>query len=352
MKLQLLAGLGVLMLSGCAAVPQQEALDLAASGAKTTAAASASLQGMAKDVSALSERTLIEDTLVDCDVALRPRKPKAPPPPVSCAPGTMPSDATMSANRNLARVISKRSQMFDALGDAYGAFDAEASYDARGDLEGAIGELGQAGQNLSTAFAIAGSPLSTASLSAITPIAARIGGLSAQEAQKRRLIAASQSIKAAVKLSKDAVEKEAGLYAAIAGTLETRRTALIDRLLRSRMIDPKVPMQAFAADLGVTLSPDLKSNNPRLLAAARATARYRAHAATLARQQVYLKLAATLEKLAAQHDAFEKEVVNSSKLQFDQALAELQFWVEALAKLEAASDPDLASKVTTKGDAP
>lgn len=343
-----IASLLALALGACSAAPSKEALELAAAGTKTTAAASLSLRGIATDVEALSERTVVEDTLSDCEIALRPRGPNDPAPLVTCAPGQLPSDETIEANRSLARVVSARVKMFDALGKAYGALDAEGSYDARADLEGAVADLGGAAKGLSGALAAAGSPL-TAGIGLITPIATHVAGLAAQEAQKKRLKEASRSIKGAVTLTKEAVSKEAALYGSISVTLDKRKIALGDKLLRAGIVDPKPPVQAFVGELGLGLAPGLKADDPRLVATSRAVSRYRGHMASLVRRNAYLKLEAVLAALIEQHDAFEKEVDNSSQIRLDQAINELLFWADALAKLEAASDAGLAAKIQAGG---
>lgn len=337
MKRLIAASLAILSLTACGSVPVKPALDLAASGKTLTKAASASLSEVSKDISAVAERQQVRSTLERCSAAIQAAAAKKPPVTPVCEPAQLPPDDLIEANRKLAALMYGRAEMFDALNGAYGALEAEANYKAGADMEGAITELGGTATQLAGLAQTAGLP-PLPGLDLIVPMVAHVGGLAAERAQRERLIQASRAIRGAALATQAAVQGEARLYGAISVRIDDNRARVTDALIVAGFVDPKPAMQAFMSDMGVTLAPDLKVDNARLISMSRAVNLYRSHAAAKARAQSYLKLDAALGQLIKAHVKFEQDAASPSP-DLDGAIAELKYWTDALGKLQAAAQP-------------
>lgn len=340
MKPIILACLGVLGLAACGSAPVKPALALANSGKTLTVAASASLSDVSRDIAAVPERQQVRSTVERCLSEMQTAATQKRPP--ACDPSPIPPDAVIESNRKLAALMYGRADMFSALTDAYGALEAEAHYDARSDMEGAITDLGGSAQRLSGLAQSAGLG-ALPGLDLIVPITAHLGGLMAEQAQKKRLVEASKAIKGAVTATKAAVHGEASLYARIASDVDANRAHVNDALLAAGLADPKPALNAFLAGLQTALPPDAKADDPRLISASRAVTSYDSYAASKARSQTYLKLEAALGKLIKAHEEFEADKTPNS-FDIDNAVAELKFWGDTLARLQAAADPKEAGK--------
>lgn len=339
-----LAGLG-----GCASVPRDAAVTLSQTGQRATSASQNALQGLSADVQQVAVRQLVRTALIQCAAqdAAKAKGPTAPPAaPRGSAVAAQPFAATAPcpvaelgeaglaadrANQNLAQVILLRVKAVSALGDAYGAFADEAKYNARGELEAALGSLDAQVNTLTAGLQALGAP--GLSLVAIEPLVNAGAGAFADRAQARRLRAASQRIHAALQALIKAMSAEADLYGQVAQPIADNRARVMDQLLASGVADPVATLAAFEAPLTSAPPKSLSADDRSAVAAARTIVRYQAQHDTATVAESYRLNIKTLQALSDAHSKFEAGqplTLEAASADIDQ----LTGWVTAVKPLE------------------
>lgn len=319
-------------LAGCAAVPKQAALNLAAAGDGATGAMRSSLIGLSDDVAGMPERRAVKMTLDKCRATLATPNPGGGPP--TCDPVRIPA-ANTTASLKLQQALTQRANAYAALGKAYEALAAEADYDARGDVETALGQLFDSTNALGATLGLEALP----QVQIAERVGTRLAGLGAEQAQRRRLVEASAQIRRAVEALRKANTVEAGLYGEIATAMADSHAAVEDSLLRDGFIDPRPSVQAFVTGLGYGLAPTIGASDPRLVATARTLSASRADASARAAAAVYTKTDAVFAALIRKHEAFEHDRPGPS---LDRALEDLHFWNGVLIDLRSSHPPEKA----------
>ncbi|NBW09624.1 MAG: hypothetical protein EBR82_16525 [Caulobacteraceae bacterium] len=323
-----------LVLAGCASVPREPAAALAKAGQTTTAATQQSLEGVAKEVGGITERQLVRAAIVQCEATLA----QTPPPPVTqaCIPPVWSPAAEQAdlANQKLAAVIVLRTKAIGQLNAAYAAFQAEAEYGARTDLEGAISELSGTVNTLSGAVTALTGGAATPLL-ALAPIVQRLAGETADAAQRRRLMQASAALRQIDGRLVSAMTAESAVFENISATLLENRSRTADVLLASGFTSPLPTVSDFLARNDLGGLGDVKAADRRAVVAARTLTAYRARRGIVTANAVYEANIKALGELIQQHERFEKdEGVSLDSLTF--TLGELTAWAELLSSLDQA----------------
>lgn len=311
----------IAFLVGCAQAPRSEALKLAESGKAATGASATSMRELSSDVGLIVERNMVRFSVASC--------------PTQCAPRavTDPIVAAAEKDRKLANVVLLRAKAFQALGQAYDAFAAEARFEARQQTEAAISNLFTQVNGLGVALAAAGqSPL--AALSLVGPLAQKAGGVFAEQQQATRLKSASVKIRLANEQLKVALSEEKAIYTGVRADLEANKRNVVDALLAAGVADPVPPLKEFNASLG--LGTPEKPPLPAAFALARTRSNYRTWALGQSAEGVYAANIEAMDKLIAEHRAFEDgQPLSLDDLAF--AIDELTAWATIVGDLRAAS---------------
>ncbi len=325
----LLAAITVGMaVSGCVSVPREPAVELAKAGQKTATASQASLKGVADDVGKITERNLVRFAVTTCTpAACQPRRLDA---------ASRPAD---DANTKLANVILLRVKAIQQLNDAYAAFQAEGEYDAAGALDTALSDLTSSANALSAAVTAAtGTALP---FMALAPIIQKAAGESAKAAQRRRLMNASERLRAVDLRLIETLQAEQAAFRSIGGSLVSNKANVADLLLDAGLADPTPMLTEFNTGLGLTTPAKLNPADPKAVVAARTLVAYRAEKTVAAADGSYAANIKALRKLVEQHDKFEaKQALDLDAIAG--AIDELKGWAEIIAALN-----DTATKGAT-----
>lgn len=337
MRVTMLACIGVaLILSGCVSVPREAATTLAKAGQTATAASRQSLEGVADDVGATTERQLVRSALVGCESLLA--SIPAPSATTPCLPAVYSAEAAAAElqNQRLTAIIVLRTRAIGQLNAAYAAFEAEAEYGARADLTGALQELTGTVTTL-TAATVVLTGGSAAPLLILTPIAQRLAAETAEMAQRRRLMAASIVLREIDRRLIEALTAEAGVYAVIAGGIASHRASVTDSFLSSGFTSPLPTLSDFLTRNGLALASDIKPNDRRAVAVARTIQTYRARRSAAAFAEAYEANINALKALVEQHERFEADKELSLE-QLTFAISELTAWVEMWGSLSKSEE--------------
>tara|TARA_R110002051_G_scaffold41530_7_gene86150 strand:+ start:41723 stop:42463 length:741 start_codon:yes stop_codon:yes gene_type:complete len=244
------------------------------------------------------------------------------------------------SNQRLAAVILLRVKEIAELHAAYVAFQAEADYGARVELETALGELDGTVTSLSAAVA-AFTGGTAAPFLALAPIAQRISGETAEAAQRRRLMQASVALREIDGRLVDALIAEASIFASLSETLATSRANFADTLLAAGITDPLPNLRDFLARNELAASDEIKSTDRRAVVIARTVAAYRARRTISTANSAYEANIKALRELIKQHESFEEdEGVSLDGLTF--AISELTAWADLVAAVNQARTVEVA----------
>lgn len=323
----------LVLLAGCAAVPRGPALQLAEAGQKATSASQRALQGIADDADQITLRQLVRTSLINCR-----RQPVGAAPASPCTPAVLTPEAAEAdaANQKLAAVILLRVRAISALGAAYQALADEANYDARGELEAAIGGLNTQVNALTGSLQALGAP--SLSLLAVEPLVQQGAGVLAERAQIRRLKAASRQIGQADAALAAAIQAESALYGRIAGPLGMNKARVVDQLFQSGLADPAGAVASFDAPLGLA-APKTGMDDRAALVLARTMVAYRAQRDAAAVDELYRLNVAALQALVGQHRKFEADRPLSLE-DLAQAIDQLAGWTQTIKAAEGPSGAD------------
>ncbi|MEL7217024.1 MAG: hypothetical protein AAGK01_01175, partial [Pseudomonadota bacterium] len=210
--------------AGCVSAPRGPASALADMGIRTSASLGSGIRSTADDVSNVGVSNAFASTWRLCNAN-----------PQLCQP-TQADAANFAARQKLAGAINLRAQAVNALEEAYGVLEQEASYDAKGDLQGAVGDAVSAVNKYSD-FVLA-APGGQIIGNQAGKIVSAVAGILAEGRQKKRLLEASRLIQASATQLHDGLKAEAAIYESIQGYVVDSQTdariALYDAGLVSR----------------------------------------------------------------------------------------------------------------------
>ncbi len=284
----------LLLLAACTSVPRQDAIALATAGQQATNASQQSLAELSQDIQNSAERQLVNQALINCKVSLQN----------VCDPAEVTPEVqnAIAANRGLAKVIALRIRAMNALYDAYGALKAEAQYDARGDLEGAVGKLFGSVNTLASSIHPAGGPV----IAALSPLAQKAAGLGADAAQKKRLKTGSALLREADSKLAEAISAEIVIYETVAKTNVAEKKAVEESLIDFDLVDTTPLVADFSRKLG--MSPAAKLGGSKYAkVAARTIFNYQSREELDAAGDIYGANVEALKALVEQHRKFEDD---------------------------------------------
>lgn len=290
----------VALLTACASVPRGPAGTLADAGIKTSAAFSSDVRDLNGK---LAQGEISKAFAGTWEVCQNPN-------PMLCE--VVQEGVSVSESRlKVTKAIALRAKALSALQGAYEALKEESEYDARADLEGAVGQAVD-GVNAYASFV---STLSGGASSALIaqPLAAgvKLGtGLLADQKQRKRLSSANESIAAATRRLRDALKIEADVFDSLAIAIVDERVAAQAALLQAGLVSGGDMIKPMAADLGLTLAKDADATVARSRPARVAVeAAYRAGKVAEARSLSarYRASIASLDALVVMHQDFAAE---------------------------------------------
>lgn len=277
-------------LAGCATAPRTEAGLIADAGIRATGTMQTDVNTLAGHVTsadvteAFTQRWQICANPANCGV-------------------DVPIDARLfDERRKLALAIQLRAKALGALGEAYGALKQEASYDARADATSATNDaVGAVNDFAGTIFKLSGAPLPAP----VVALAGDIGGIIADRAQRRRILAANAKLREIAQRLHDGLKQELIVFDTVAAATEKQRAAARIALFQAGLIPGTTLIKPMTDALGVTLNGGTDATiaaSPALKAAVTDTARAQSLAETVAIQGRYQASLAALEALIAAQD--------------------------------------------------
>lgn len=288
------------LLTACASVPRGPAGTLANAGIKTSAAFSSDVRDLNGK---LAQGEVSKAFAGTWDLCQNPN-------PELCEV-VQEGVAVAESRLKVTKAIALRAKALSALQGAYEAFKEESEYDARADLEGALGKAVD-GVNAYASFV---STLSGGAASALIaqPLAAgvKLGtGLWADQKQRKRLLAANRSIAAVTGRLRDALEIEADVFDSLGTAIVDERVAAQAALLQAGLVSGGDMIRPMAANLGLTLAKDAdatvaKSRPVRTAVEAAYRAGKVAEARSLSAR--YRASIASLDALMVMHEDFAAE---------------------------------------------
>lgn len=236
------------LLTACASVPRGPASELAGAGMKTTNAFSTDVRDLNVQISRIDILKAYTSTWNAC---------QNPTPMKPCETQTE-SDAVKQKRLELMEAIELRAEALDGLRAAYEALNAEASYDAKADLSGAVNEAvtsvnAYAAKISEIGGGAPGSDLISKPLSSALNFGA---GLWAEHKQKKRLLAASKEIQAVAQRLHDALKVEAFVFKSFSETVTIQRQMTQAALLQGGLISGSELIRPMATNVGGTLVKD------------------------------------------------------------------------------------------------
>ncbi|MEM1052187.1 MAG: hypothetical protein AAGI28_08840 [Pseudomonadota bacterium] len=283
-------------LAGCVSAPRGPAASLAASGAEVSAALGTEFRATAREISNIDRGNTFRATLDRCTSF-----------PTGCAV-VAPSQANEEARQKLVQAIALRASAAAALEGAYLAMGEEAQYDARGDMELAVGEAISA-VNAYSDFVLA-TPGASLIGGQVGEIAKFVSGLLAERQQRKRLLQASALIREANETFRNALLAEAAIHASLRTYIIDSRTDARVALFDAGLVSGEQLVGRLADDLGLAL----RKNADRVLRrsdaarmAARATIAADAREEVRLAQSRYSASVAALGALIRTHQQFEAE---------------------------------------------
>jgi hypothetical protein len=311
---------GAAALSACTAGLREPAATLAGAGVTATTALSTDHHRKADQLRSLDAFEAFSRTYEFCASAH-----------VTCSP-QLSSRGVSEERAGLARAIMLRAQAVEALGDAYQALQAEAAYDARGDIEDAANKAISAVN--SYAAAVAAIPASQAAPLVSEPVQRLIGfgaGLLGARAQDRRIVNDSRKIRVATSRMRNALDREAYVFDSLTDYMGQLQTAAVLDMLDSGLTPADAGLKPLLEELGLPQSKNsesLVSNSPRLKMSLAASLTARSKANVFKTQQAYRAAIGALNELIKAHDDLEAKrplslaVLNARVAELNQLLAE------------------------------
>lgn len=242
----MLVTLTALSIGGCAAPDRSGAAKLASAGSAAAGALATEVDGRIAEVRSVklsNDFNYAYSILATC-----PNITQAGGSDPNCDVLALAKDRRTAAVNveieKLADVMVLRRRALNALSQAYVAFESEAKYDARGDLEAALGPALSSANNLASAVGLA--PISGVVLKG----AELAGGLFADQAQRTRLRAGSRSLGAITGQVRKGLEGEQVLHQQIETLLGTLDRDTRTNLLRAGLIDPEPALKAVVGTSG------------------------------------------------------------------------------------------------------
>lgn len=188
----------LVLLSACASANREQASVIADSGIAATSALSTHISDTAMRVSRGQALSAFRETWLTCQNAN-----------VSCQP-RIPSDNVRTERQRLVEAVALRTRAVDALNQAYHALKLEADYDARGDLEGAVGEAATSASSYASALGVG------AQFEIAQHVAVFGSGLFAESRQRERLLAANSALADVVAQLRIALTAEQAVFDSLA----------------------------------------------------------------------------------------------------------------------------------------
>jgi|GEM_PF-2076930 len=295
MRKQLIVGGLIISLTACAAVPKEQAGQLARSGAEASDLAAQEVRDLSGRLDRQEELMAFTTTWETC-VELAD--------PTQCEPVDQ-SDANAREVDTLIQAINLRARALTALADAYRALGQEAQYDAEGAMETVVGRL----TSSVNAYAEVIQPGSGGLIGAPLGGAIRQGaGLLARDRQRARLHNGSARIREAIGLLRRSLGAEVQLFNSLSGSFAEQEGATVEALYDAGLIERAPLLKPMADDLGVALVPgaeQILATDPRARASALAFLRGQANDRVRLQAARYDAILKTLAKLETAHTDFE-----------------------------------------------
>lgn len=236
------------LLTACATAPRGPASKLADAGMKTTDAFSTDVRDLNVKLSKVDILKAYTSTWHACQnpTALKPCETQ------------IESDEVKQRRLALMEAIELRAKALDGLHAAYEALNAEASYDAKADLSGAVSDAVTSVNAYSSKISgMRGAAPDGDLISKPLSSALKFGaGLWAEQKQKKRLLAASQEIQAVTQRLHDTLKVEAFVFKSFSETITIQRQKAQAALLQGGLISGSELIRPMATNVGGTLVKD------------------------------------------------------------------------------------------------
>lgn len=240
----------------------------------------------------------------------------------------LPTTPLTEAQKTLVTVMAKRATAAGALRDAYQAFVNLATYDAAAETEtaikgafGAINDLSQA----AAALAPQGVALPTIS-STFADVAGGLGGIFAEERQRKLILAASLDLHRAADAMTKAltVERDQAASESLLSTLRDEQDVLYSSFVQAGLINPRDALSPLLAEIAPGIQmvqvPPAANNAEVIVTAAVISLAERSRRQQEAVVSSYDAALAALKALSAEHAKLEAH----QQLNLDSILGEAQ----------------------------
>lgn len=242
-------------------------------------------------------------------------------------------DLVASERLKLAEAVSARARALDALGAAYSALAEEADSNGSADLEGAARRLvtGVNGYVASVSALTGANPIASAISAPVGEVVAGIAAEIGERRQRRRVIAGSRAIAAAVQTLRNGLGEEARVFDTMDDYIILHRTAVRLAMLDAGLVSRSPTFTALAQNMGVAPAPGADAviaNSAAVRAALDATVEANARADVIAMQQRYRTSLEALDALLAGHRELE-QTRSVSLADIERVIVRLQNVVDA-----------------------
>ena len=284
----------LLLVPACATAPTEPAAKLAESGMETTSK-------FGGDVRSLSTRLRRGDV---SDAFVRTWELCSVNPPLCRI--RQPAGTVREKRNALADTMVKRAAALDALHAAYKAMKVEADYDARTDMEDAIGKAIDTVNSYSASLLAVGAGAPGAALISqpLTKGATFAAGRWADFRQRQRLLAASRAIGPITLRLRDAMTVESWVFDSIVTAVTDEEGKARAALLQAGLVSASESIKPMAKALNVEIAGDAETTiakSPAAKTAAAAAIEASAHADALALHAAYRASIGALDGLVDAH---------------------------------------------------